>query len=397
MTAMLDYDPFSEAVITDPHPVYRRLRDEAPVFFLPKYDCFALSRFEDVWSALSDTRSYSVAKGTASPQILTRVQPVTPMIATMDPPAHTRLRAAFRPLFAPARVRELEPELRACAGRLLDAMRAAGGGDLVWDFGMRMATEVASRITGFPSEDGAMLYGLVQRFMGREAGVDGMTPDGLAAMGEMAAYFAELSARRRAAGTRGAHPLDALIELGSEPDGRRLGDDEIASHMIMLLVGGTDTFPKVFANLALRLFQHPDQRARVAADPELASFAFNEGLRIDMPTQFLGRTLTREVEFHGRRLAPGQLVIFLYASANRDEREFERPDRFDLTRRPPRTLGFGHGTHACLGIHVAKAEGRIGLTELLARAPDYELDLSRASRHRTEFVQGFASLPVRFG
>ena len=166
--------------------------------------------------------------------------------------------------------------------------------------------------------------------------------------------------------------------------------------MIMLLVGGTDTFPKVFANLALRLFQHPDQRARVAADPALAPDAFNEGLRIDMPTQFLGRTLTREVEFHGQRLAAGQLVIFLYASANRDEREFEEPDRFDVARRPPRTLGFGHGTHACLGIHVAKAEGRIGLTELLARAPDYEIDLARAVRHRTEFVQGFASLPVRF-
>jgi hypothetical protein len=392
---MVEYDPFSEQVITDPHPVYRRLRDEAPVYHLEKYDCFALSRFADVWTALSDARSYSVAKGTASPQILTRVQPVTPMIATMDPPAHTRLRSAFRPFFAPARVRELEPSLRAYAGRLFDAMRDAGGGDLVWDFGMRMATEVAARIAGFPPEDGAMLYGLVQRFMGREEGVDGMTRDGLAAMGEMAAYFAELAARRRAAGTAGAHPLDALIEFRSE-DGGALGDDAIASHMVMLLVGGTDTFPKVFANLALRLFQHPDSRARVAADPGLAPDAFNEGLRLDMPTQFLGRTLTREVGFHGRRLAPGQLVIFLYASANRDEREFAAPDRFDIDRRPPRTLGFGHGTHACLGIHVAKAEGRIGVTELLARAPDYEIDLDRAVRHRTEFVQGFASLPVRF-
>jgi cytochrome P450 len=394
---MLAYDPFSEQVLTDPHPVYRRLRDEAPVYPLPKYDCFALSRFADVWAALTDTRSYSVAKGTASPQILTRVQPVTPMIATMDPPAHTRLRTAFRPFFAPARVRELEPSLRAYAGRLFDAMRDAGGGDLVWDFGMRMATEVAARVTGFPPEDGAMLYGLVQRFMGRQAGVDGMTPDGLAAMGEMAGYFAELAAKRRAAGTSGAHPLDALIEFRPQPGaGPGLDDASIASHMIMLLVGGTDTFPKVFANLALRLFQHPEQRARVAADPDLAPDAFNEGLRIDMPTQFLGRTLVREVEIHGRRLAPGQLVIFLYASANRDEREFDAPDRFDIERRPPRTLGFGHGTHACLGIHVAKAEGRIGLTELLARAPGYEVDLARAVRHRTEFVQGFASLPVRF-
>lgn len=392
---MLEYNPFSEAQMTDPYPVYRRLRDEAPVYRLEAYDCWALSRFEDVWSALMDTKSYSVAQGTASPQILTRVQPVTPMIATMDPPAHTKLRSVFRPFFAPARVKEIEPELRAYAGELLDALRAAGGGDLVWDFGMRMATRVASLVAGFPAEDGKMLYGLVQRFMGREEGVDGMTPDGLAAMGEMGAYFAEFSAKRRAAGTQGAHPLDALIEF--ESDGRRFDDGEIASHMIMLLVGGTDTFPKVFANLAVRLFQHPEQRARVAADPSLAPDAFTEGLRIDMPTQFLGRTLTRDVEFHGRTLRAGQLVIFLYASANRDEREFPEPEVFDVARRPARTLGFGHGTHACLGIHVAKAEGRIGLTELLARAPEYELDLAGAVKHRTEFVQGYESLPVKLG
>jgi cytochrome P450 len=395
MTSMLEYDPFSEAVMTDPQPVYRRLRDEAPAYYLAKYDCWALSRFEDIWSALLDTKSYSVAGGTASPQIITKVQPVTPMIATMDPPDHTKLRSVFRPFFGPARVRELEPELRAYAGRLFDEMCDAGGGDLVWDFGMRMATQVASRVAGFPSEDGAMLYGLVQRFMGREEGVDGMTQDGLAAMGEMGAYFAELAAKRRASGTRGEHPLDALIEF--ESDGQRFDDAAIASHMIMLLVGGTDTFPKVFANLAMRLFQHPEQRARVATDPTLVPDAFIEGLRYDMPTQFLGRTLTRPVEFHGEKLSPGQVIIFLYASANRDEREFESPDVFDIERRPPRTLGFGHGTHACLGIHIAKAEGRIGLEELLARAPEYELDLAAAVRHRTEFVQGYASLPVVLG
>ncbi|MGH0033248.1 MAG: cytochrome P450 [Myxococcota bacterium] len=392
---MVEYDPFSDDVILDPQPVYRRLRDEAPLYALPKYDCWALSRFADVWSALMDAKSYSVARGTTPAQILTKVQPVTPMIATMDPPDHTRLRTVFRPFFSPARVKEIEPELRAYAGSLFDAMRAAGGGDLVWDFGMRMATQVASRVAGFPIEDGEMLYGLVQRFMGREEGVDGMTEDGLAAMGEMGAYFAELAAKRRAAGTDGEHPLDALIEF--ESDGRRFDEGEIASHMVMLLVGGTDTFPKVFANLAVRLFEHPDQRARVAADPGLAPDAFIEGLRYDMPTQLLGRTLLRDVEFHGQTLREGQHVIFLYASANRDEREFPDPDVFDVGRRPPRTLGFGHGTHSCLGIHVAKAEGRIGLTELLARAPEYTLDLAKAERHRTEFVQGYASLPIAFG
>lgn len=392
---MLEYNPFSDEVMTDPQPIYRRLRDEAPAYYLADYDCWALSRFGDIWSALTDTKSYSVAKGTAPPQIMTHVQPVTPMIATMDPPSHTRLRRELRPFFGPAKVKQLEPEFRRIVGAALDDIRERGEGDLVWDLGMRVATQIASLVTGFPREDGDMLYDLVQRFMGREAGVDGMTDDGLAAMGEMGAYFAELAGKRRSAGARGEHPLDMLIDFDT---GEGLLDEAaIASHMIMLLVGGTDTFPKVFANLAVRLFEHPDQRAAVVADPELALDAFNEGVRFDMPTQLLGRTLLRPVEFHGETFRPGQTVVFLYASANRDEREFEQPDVFDIRRRPPRMLGFGHGTHACLGIHIAKAEGRIALEELLARSPEYTLDLARAQRHRTEFVQGYATLPVRLG
>jgi cytochrome P450 len=390
---LVEYNPFSDEVMTNPHPVYRRLRDEAPAYYLADYDCWALSRFEDIWNALTDTKSYSVAKGTAPPQLMTKVQPVTPMIATMDPPAHTRLRSALRPFFGPARVKQIEPQLRTIVGEALDRVRERGRGDLVWDVGMRVATGVASLVAGFPREDGDMLYGLVQRFMGRQQGVDGMTEDGLAAMGEMGAYFAELAGRRRDAGTRGEHPLDLLIDFDGGQG--RLDDAAIASHMIMLLVGGTDTFPKVFANLAVRLFSNPDQRAAVVADPALAPDAFHEALRIDMPTQLLGRTLLRPVEFHGQTLRAGQGVVFLYASANRDEREFDEPERFDLRRRPPRMLGFGHGTHACLGIHVARAEGRIALTELLARSPEYELELAAAERHRTEFVQGYASLPVR--
>lgn len=392
---MVDYNPFSEEVMADPYPVYRRLRDEAPVYRLANYPCWALSRFEDVWNASLDAKSFSVKGGTTPSQLLTKAQPVTPMINSMDPPAHTAMRAQLRPFFAPARIRELEPQIRALFSAALDEFVEQGGGDLVGDFATRVATNVALIVSGIPLEDGEMLYRLVQRFFGHEEGVDGMSPDGIKAWMEMFEYFAGLAARRRAKGTSGADPLDVLIDF--ESDGRCLEDLEIASHMSLFLIGGSETFPKVFANLARRLFDHPSQRAAVAADPSLAPDAMIEALRYDMPTQFLGRTVVRDALLHGEKLRAGDVVLFLYASANRDPREFPDPDTFDIARRPPRILSFGHGTHACLGIHTAKAEGRIALEELLRRDPEYEIDLAGAKRLRTEFVQGFSHLPVRLG
>jgi cytochrome P450 len=144
------------------------------------------------------------------------------------------------------------------------------------------------------------------------------------------------------------------------------------------------------------LAQHPGQRAEVARDPSLVPNAFLEGLRYRMPTQFLCRVVTKDVVVQGQTLRPGQPVLFLYPSANRDEREFANPDVFDVHRSIPRLLSFGQGTHACIGIHVAKMEGKVMLEELLRVAPEYEVDLDRAERLVTDFVQGFARLPIRF-
>jgi cytochrome P450 len=391
---MVEYSPFAEEVMADPYPVYRQLREHAPVYRLADYPCWVLSRFEDVWNASMDAEHFSTAGGTTPSQLLTKTQPVTPMLNSMDPPSHTALRAKLRPFFAPVRIRELEPTIRRLFGERLDVFVEQGGGDLVGEMGTRVATIVASTVAGIPIEDGEMLYRLVERFFARKEGVDSITEDGLAAMGEMFEYFGALVTKRRAEGTSGAHPLDALIDF--EQEGRRLEDAEIASHMSLLLIGGSETFPKVFANLARRLAEHPEQRAVVARDPGAAPDAVVEGLRFDMPTQLLGRTVVRDTLLHGEKLSPGEVVFFLYASANRDEREFDDPDRFDIARRPRRILSFGHGTHACLGQHVAKAEARIALEELLQRAPEYTVDLEGADRLRTEFVQGFSRLPIRF-
>ena len=146
----------------------------------------------------------------------------------------------------------------------------------------------------------------------------------------------------------------------------------------------------------LRLQQNPDQRRALAADPALAVPAFNEAVRIDMPTQNMCRLVTKPVERHGVEITPGQVVVLLYTAANRDDREFSDPERFDLHRNPPRSLGFSHGHHACIGLHVARKEGELAINEILKRFPDYVVDDARLETYATEFVKGYSAMPVRF-
>jgi len=390
---MIEYDPFSEEVMRDPHPIYARLRNEAPCYHLPKWDAYALSRFEDIWQASTDADDYTTRFGTTSSQLLTRVQPPSPMINLMDPPAHTQLRSQIARFFTPGNVRKLEAQIQRFVDDAYRPFLERRAGDLFNDFAAKVSVKVACLANGFPMEDAEMLNRLVWRFFAREEGVEGMTQDGLAAMGEMFGYFGQLIRKRRAAGVADGSVIDVL--LGVEIDGRRFSEEEASSHLSMFIIGGSETFPKVFSSAVHRLWQNPDQRARCVADPSLIPGAFAEALRYDMPTQFLMRTLKRDVELHGVRMREGRPVMFLYPSANRDAREFERPDAFDIARRPPRILSFGHGIHACIGRHFANLEGKLCLEKLLSHMPEYEVEEAKLRRIRTEFVQGWESMPVR--
>jgi len=390
----IDYDPFSEEVLQDPHPIYARLRREDPCHFLPKWNAWALSRFEDIWNASMDAENYTATKGTTSSHLLTRVQPVTPMINLMDPPTHTELRSKISPFFTPGVVRRLEPQIQKFVDEAFEPLLDREGADLFNEFATKVSVKVACLANGFPMEDSDYLNGLVWRFFAREEGVQGMTQDGLAAMTELTTYFAELIQKRRAVGVEEKSVVDVVV--GAEIGGRRFTDEEAGSHLSMFIIGGAETFPKTFASAVYRLWEHSDQRAQVVQDPKLIPGAFQEVLRYDMPTQFLMRVLTNDVELHGKTMRAGDSVMFLYPSANRDEREFEDPDRFDIHRRPPRILTFGHGIHACIGLHFAKLEGRLCLQKLLEHAPDYEVQADQLRRIRTEFVQGWESMPVLF-
>lgn len=386
-----EYDPFSEAIRNDPHPIYRRLRDEAPLYYMQKYDAWALSRFQDIWDA-SGNDALSAAKGTTPAQLLTKDQPVAPMINLMDPPAHTQLRSVIRKCFLPRHVRGVEPVARALVCQLLDEVAEREDFDAIGDFAARLSVTIACMAIGIPVEDGPMLTEHVRRFFHHDPDAEGMMPQGLGALEDITRYCEDLVRARRKAPVDSPQALDALVNF--EIDGRAFSDTEVASHLSMLIIGGSETFPKVLANALVRLAEYPDQRSQLIRDPSGIPDAFNEVLRYDMPTQFLGRTVVRDFQLYDETLREGQGIIFLYPSANRDEREFEEPDVFDINRRAPRMLSFGAGHHQCLGTHVARMEGKVCLEEILKRFPNYEVDMDRAVRLRTEFVQGYASLPI---
>ena len=398
------YHPFSESLFDDPWPIYRRLRDEAPAYYLEEFDCWFLSRFEDIWRAESERDSFSCRDGVTSSQLLAEssippefLQAAHPdgwgtNLQQLDPPQHTALRKRLAPFFQPVAVRALEPYVRAVVRRYADELVERGGGDAIADYAMRVSVRAACRIIGLPVEDADLLASYVNGIFVREPGGQDFAGPGLVAGMQMRQYLVDFARARRA--RPGEAASDLLLARAREFAGRELSDEEISNNLTLLLVGGTETLPKVASAAIHRLWQNPEQRAAAVSDPALVPLAFREALRIDMPTQMLGRVVAKEIGFHGRRLRPGQKVMYLWASGNRDEREFADPDRYELRRNAPRLLSFGHGAHLCLGKHVAQMEGRVILEELLARAPDYEVDEARAERFRSEFFRGFATLPI---
>ncbi|MBY0399599.1 cytochrome P450, partial [Myxococcota bacterium] len=266
--------------------------------------------------------------------------------------------------------------------------------DAVRELADPVAAKDACRLLSLPDEAGPLLVGWVHRYTRNAPGDEGRSADALAAAMEMNVYLAEYVAGRRVG--RG-EPGVADVFIAHELGGRKLVDLEIASHMQTLVIGGTDTTPKVISSALLRLHRDPAQRADLAGDPSAIRGAFLEALRLDMPTQFMARTVARETTLHGQCLKPGQGVLFLYASANRDEREYADPDRFDARRKARRHLGFGHAAHVCIGAHVAALEGRVVLEEVLAAAPDYRIDESRIEWRSADQLRGMTSLPIGLG
>jgi hypothetical protein len=392
---MIDYHPYSDRIMDeDPYPVYAQLRSEAPAFYVKEYDAWFLSRFEDIWRVGPDWKHFTATQGTTPNHLLSKDTPLNLSFASMDPPQHSKYRAQVSEHFKPATVAKLRPHMQRIVSGLVDGFIERGSCDLVQDFAAQVSVRGALTVAGLPLELAPEASSWVNGIFHRRAGHRGVTEVGHQAMKDM--FFTILDHVKAARkDPDGASGLMRTV-LTTDVDGDRMDDFRIASLCSVILIGGTDTLPKALTATLYRLWRNPDQRRELAGNLSLALDAFLEGLRIDTPTQHLGRTVTQPIEFHGETFQPGQKVMLMWASANRDEREFDAPDTYRMKRRPPRMLAFGHGVHMCLGKHVALLEAELALTELMSRIPDYEIDIGAAERNRTEFVQGWQKLPARW-
>jgi hypothetical protein len=373
------YDPLQPEFPQRLHAVYRELRDHHPVYRHPERGFYALSRFEDVKWAAADPATFSSEGTFVGSELL-------PMIVALDPPHHDRLRALVTKAFSPKRVAGVESRVRAVARELLDGLPGGEPCDLLAPFAWQLPSRVIGELIGIPKQRQPAFLEWTEALVGVEP--TGENAD-LSMFGSIYGEFAKLLAERR--DERKNDLMSALLD--AEIEGEHLTQQELLGFCFVLIVAGNDTTANLIANGAALLAQHPEQRALLAAEQGRIPDAVEEMLRCEPPAQQLPRRTTRDVVRHGVTIPARSEVMLVWAAANRDERQFPDPERFDVARRP-RHLAFGHGTHFCLGANLARLEARIAFEELLRRFPRYEL-AGEPTWKRSFWARAHETLPVR--
>lgn len=383
-----------ERFITSPYAVYRRLREEAPVAWVPWSEDAGQWWITDYATCAEALRDQRFSK-----DIVKRFHPeeATPIDRSMlfrDPPAHTRLRELVNRSFTPRTIERLAPRIETLADELLDRLDRDGGGDFMAEFAMPLPVTVIAELLGVPEADrahfrrwSADLIGASDATNQSEAGYDAA----LAAEAHIAQYFRDLMAERRLLPTEDLTSL--LLQVHDEGD--RLDEGELLGMLTLLLVAGHETTVNLLGNGLAALIDNPVEWERLAADPSLAEGAVEEMLRYDAPVQRATFRWSRAAtEVAGVAIGEGASVAVVIGSANRDGNQFPDPDRFDIGRTPNRHLAFGRGIHFCLGAPLARLEGRLALEGLTRRWAGATVADGVVRRPNTAF-RGFRHLPIR--
>lgn len=396
-TTAVEFDPFSDEYFGDPTEVYRRLRDEAPVYFSERYGFYALSRYSDVVAAHRDWQGFSSAHGvdlstlSKDPALIRSLR----SIIMMDPPEHDRLRALVSRVFTPRAVTALEPMIREVVTSFLAPLEDRETFHAVEEFSALFPVEIICRMLGVPAGERQQIREWLDVGLHRERGQMEPTPEGIEANIASGAYYYGLVAEKR------ERPADDMLTRLTQVtvdrgDGVETGleDQEIAGFASLLGGAGAETVTKLVGNAVVLFHNHPDQWRQLVEDPTKIPRAVEEILRILPPSQYQGRFSVEDREFEGGKIPAGYPVLLITGAATRDPRAFERPDDFDIDREPSVAIGFGHGIHSCLGAALARMESRIAIEELAKRWRRLDVDESALRRVHMSNVAGYSNVPV---
>lgn len=388
----LYYDPFDFEIDNDPYPVWKRLRDEAPLYYNEKFKFFALSRYADVAPGLNDWERFQSGRGTTADILLSGMEIPPGIILWEDPPVHDLHRRLLSRVFTPRRMEAVEGLVRQFCVRALDPLVGSGRFDFIENLGAEIPMRTIGYLVGIPEQDQEMIRK--------------RTDDLLTLKDDKPVTFDAVSFERAYQvfadyiDWRADHPSDDLMtELLNaemeEPDGtrRRLSRTEVLTYTNMITGAGNETTTRLIGFIGQLLSDHPDQRGEIAADHSLIPQAVEEVLRYEAPSPVQARYVAQDVEYYGQTVPAGSIMLLLNGSANRDESHFADAERFDIHHTGSH-LSFGHGLHFCLGSALARMEARVALEEVLKRWPDWQVDYDNAIRAHTASVRGWARLPV---
>jgi cytochrome P450 len=386
---------FSEEMRRNPFPAYDQVRAASPAQHIPQLNLWMIFDFEGVKRVMTDHDAFSSSMMKAN-------RPNPPWLVFFDPPRHTKLRALIMRAFSPRIVANLEPRIDSLSRQLLDPLWERGEMDLMDDFAIPLPMMVIAELIGLPPfdwrrfrrwSDVIVTNGSLAVQGGEKYAAS--HKESAAVAEEMRAFVADCIAERKRAAVAGDDLFTALTL--AEVEGEQLTENDIFGFLQLLLIAGAETTTNLIGNAMLSLSEYPEQLARLRQAPELLPSAIEETLRFRSPAQWMLRVSAQAVEIHGQTIPPGQLVLPMIGSANRDPKAFPDPHRFDIGRQPNQHIAFGHGIHFCIGAPLARLEGRVALTNLLAGMKSFELAGEGPwAPHTALQVHGPATLPIRF-
>lgn len=390
------YDPYDFEIDKDPYPIWKRLREEQPLYFNPKYEFFALSRFEDVERCSKDWRRYSSSRGTLLELIKSGMKIPPGSIIFEDPPEHDLHRGLLTGIFSPRKISSLESKVREYCARSLDAIADRGAFDFINDIGAQVPMRTIGVLLGIPEQDQQAIRDQIDHGLELKDGAPQSADMYERLVEGQSGVFAEYIDWRT------KHPSDDVMTelLNAEFDDvngkrRKLSREEVIGYVNLLAAAGNETTTRLIGWAGKLLAEHPDQRRAVAKDLSLVTNMIEEVLRFESPSPVQARYITEDVQHYGQTIKAGNVMLLLTASANRDHRRFPDGDKFNIHRPMTSHLAFGYGVHFCLGAALARLEARITLEEILKRFPDWEVDWDNAVQAHTSTVRGWKSLPVK--